>query len=159
MKKAIFLFTTGILTLSCSSDDDSTPNYTNDNIVGSWKIIDYHDNYFNNIQEVEENDEPCFSLQTKDFNSNLTLDFNYKYGNSCQNSGTTNNTFSINGNILTEIEPNGGYEPNTDYVVKYYIEELNDNTLKLKGFYVDEGVSGENPENGEYFYETWQKIE
>ena len=158
MKKLSLLLFTVIIYFSCSSDDNSSANYENNEIIGSWKITEYRDNIFNNIQEVDANDEPCFSLSTKTYNSNLILKDYYKYGNSCQNSGVTNKTFQINGNILTETEQNGGYESNTDYIVKYYIEELSSTKLKLKGFYVNEGVTGSNPDRSdEPFYETWIK--
>lgn len=157
MKKLFLLSIVLFINYSCSSDDSSSQNYSNQDILGNWRITEYRDDFYNNISEVDD-DEPCFSLSTKTYNSNLTLKDYYKYGSSCQNSGVNNKVFEINGNVLTETEIDGGYEPNTDYVVKYYIEELTSTTLKLKGFYVDEGVSGSNPDNSDNpFYETWVK--
>lgn len=156
MKKLFLLTIVFFIYSSCSSDDNSSQNYENQDIIGNWKITEYRDDYYNNISEVD--DEPCFSLSTKTYNSNLILKYYSKYGSSCQNLGVTNKIFEINGNVLTETIIDGGFEPNTNYVVKYYIEELTSTTLKLKGFYVDEGVSGYNPDNSDNpFYETWVK--
>lgn len=160
MKKIFLLSIIVFINFSCSSDDDLSQNYDNQDIVGNWEITEYRDNNFNNITEAES-DEPCFSLSTKTYNSNLTLDYYYKYGSNCENSGVNNKIYEIEDNVLTEIEVNAGYESSTDYVVKYYIEEFTSNSLKLKGFYVDEGYSDTNPEisDGDFFYETWVLIE
>ena len=160
MKKILLLLLVIFIYSSCSSDDEQPQNDNNSKIIGSWKITEYHDSQFNNITEVEANDEPCFSLQTSKYNSDNKLNFYYKYGNNCLSSGVTNKTFSIEDNVLTQTIINGGYEPNKDYVVKYIIEELNSNILKLTGIYVDEGVSNSNTNTStDPFYETWERID
>lgn len=144
------------INISCSSDEGQTQD---NDIIGLWKIIDYNDSQFSNIEEVEAVDEPCFSLQTKKYNSNGELNFYYKTGNGCQGSGVTNKIFFIEGDVLTETIVNGGDEPNSDYVVKYTIQELSSNILKLKGIYVDEGTIDEEVNVDDPFYETWERIE
>ena len=154
MKKLLFLLLVTVLSLSCSSDEEQR-NVGQDEILGDWKIIAYSDEQYSNIQEVDA-DEPCFSETIIKYNTNLSLIEYYKYGNNCSNTGSNNKIYSLDGNILTHTTVNGGYEPNTDYVVKYEIQELTSTTLKLKGIYVDEGVSGVPPET-EPFYSTWEK--
>jgi hypothetical protein len=156
MKKILVIILIASINISCSSDEEQTQD---NDIIGLWKIIDYNDNQFSNIEEVEAVDEPCFSLQTKKYNSNGELNFFYKYGNACQSTGVTNKVFSVEGDLLTETVINGGFEPNSNYVVKYTIEELSSNILKLKGIYVNEGNVGEEGNVDDPFYETWERIE
>lgn len=158
MKKLFILFLISTITLSCSSDDSSTTNFSNSDILGTWKITQYQDSQYSNISQVEA-DEPCFSQATMTYSNNSLLRDFYKYGTNCTNTGYIDKTYEIEGNVLTHTETNGGYEPNTDYVVKYQIQELTATTLKLKGIYVDEGVAGQNPNiSNNPFYETWEKV-
>lgn len=159
MKFNILVLISFFSLISCSSDDSSNV-IESQNLIGLWKIIDYNDSVFDNLADVEENDEPCFSLKTKKFNADFSLNDNYKYGNNCQNSGSIAKIYSIEGNILTETEINGGLQPNRDYIVKYEIQELTSTILKLKGIYVDEGVFETGTDiSDDPFYETWQLIE
>lgn len=160
MKRVALLFLTVLtvtFTSSCSSDDDSSLN--SGDIIGNWKLTNYNDPWINDIEELEDL-EPCESLQKRAFSSENITTLTYYYGNNCQYQGTRNDQFSISGNVLTITEPNGGYNPNTDYVVKYNIRTLNATTLVLEGFYVDEG-DGYNPNipQNERFTETWTRIE
>ena len=157
MKKILLIILLAPIYISCSSDDDEQSR--DNDIIGLWKIIDYNDSQFSNIEEVEAVDEPCFSLQTKKYNSSGELNFFYKTGDGCQSDGVTNKVFSIEGNLLTETIVNGGFEPNSDYVVKYTVQELSSDILKLKGVYVDEGTGNEDVEVEDPFYETWERIE
>ncbi len=100
MRKLFLLSIVLFINYSCSSDDSSSQNYSNQDILGNWRITEYRDDFYNNISEVDD-DEPCFSLSTKTYNSNLTLKDYYKYGSSCQNLGVNNKVFEINGNVLT----------------------------------------------------------
>ena len=157
MKKILLIILLAPVYMSCSSDDEQT--IQNNDIIGLWKIIDYNDSQFSNIEEVEATDEPCFSLQTKRYKSSGELNFFYKTGNGCQSEGVTNKVYSIEEEVLTETIVNGGDLPNSDYVVKYSIEELSSDILKLKGIYVDEGTGNEDVNVDDPFYETWERIE
>lgn len=161
MKKFLYLLLIVAFATSCSSDDEATTTFSQSDIVGRWKIIDYNDSQVGSLEEAEvAYDEPCFSLQEKEFFNNGVFDFYYRFGNNCQSQGSFEKNYTISGNVLTETEVGGGFDPNRDYIVKYYITEITQNTVKLQGFYVDEGHPASNDfvlENP--IYEEWQRID
>lgn len=159
MKKLITLISFFLL-LSCSNEENAVAFFSQNSIIGKWKITEYSDGIYDNIDEVEANEDACFSLQEKEFFENQTLDFKFKTGSNCQNNNVTQKKYKIEGNILTETIEEGGVNPPNDYIVKYRITELSANTLKIEGYYVNEGVNGAvYVEDETVFYETWVRVE
>ena len=128
-----------ILTLclffSCSSDDDSSENSNTSDILGKWVItqLDFVDNYLN--------PECAINSNTYEFQGNGNLIYEYSTGNNCTQNGTIIFEYSFEtSNKLIIITPNGGLNPENDYIEKFTIKSLSDNELVLEAYYVDEGV-------------------
>lgn len=151
--KRIILLSSVLLAISCSSDDGESQT-SNSSILGKWKITNYEEQG----QELEE----CEWLETKEYLSTGKIKDTYFYGNNCSTQGMNDNTlFTIEGDRLLTREPNGGMNPSKDYKVKYIIRSLNESTMVLEGYFVDEGVDGITPTEipvAERFTETWQKV-
>ena len=137
--------------ISCNNDDDNGNESVS--IVGKWKIIDFQENGYTL--------DACEMMEQREYKTDNTIIKTYFYGNNCQNSGTSNWTYSISDNKLFTKEPNGGLNPNKDYIINYNIISLTNTKLIIEGYFVDEGVNGvtptEIPQN-ERFTETWEKI-
>ena len=143
-----------IMILACNNEDDSINNSDDESIVGKWKIIDYEDGFGFTLTE-------CEMLEEREFRTDGMLRKTYFFGNNCQNSENNDWNFSVSNNKLFTNEPNGGLNQNNDYIINYNIVELNSTTLIIEGYYVDEGVDGETPQeipSGERFTETWERI-
>jgi len=100
-------------------------------------------------------------MEQREFKTDDTIKINYFFGDNCQNSGINNWTFTVSNNKLFTKEPNGGLNPDNDYIINYNILELNSTTLIIEGYYVDEGVDGITPQEiptGQRFTETWKRI-
>ncbi|MDB9874393.1 hypothetical protein OAC97_03965 [Flavobacteriaceae bacterium] len=128
-----------LLTLSlifaCSSDDDNSDNSNSSEILGKWVItqLDFEDNYLNPECAVNNN--------THEYLSNGNLIYDYTTGNNCTQTGTINFEYSFeDNNKLVKTTPNGGLNPENDYVEKYTIKSLTEEELILEAYYVDEGV-------------------
>lgn len=156
MKKIKFTLTilSIILVFACNNEDDSINNTDDVSIVGKLKIIDYQDGFGFTLTECEMQEE-------REFKTDGALRKTYFFGNNCQNSSFNDWIFTVSENKLFTNEPNGGFNSSNDYVINYNILELNSTILIIEGYYVDEGVDGETPQeipNGERFIETWERI-
>jgi hypothetical protein len=153
-KNKIFLAVLTIcLIFSCSSDNDSSNLVNSSDIIGKWKIIDFQENGFT----LDE----CEMMAEREFKTDNTIKKLYFYGNNCQNSGTSDWTFTVSENKLFTKEPNGGHNSSKDYIVNYNILELNSTTLTIEGYFVDEGVDGVTRQeipSADRFTETWERI-
>ena len=143
------------LIFSCNSNDEKSTNSSN--ILGKWVItqLDFEDNYSYPDCAVNNN--------TYEFLDNGNLIYKYITGSNCSQSGTNNYKYSIEGsNKLVKTEPNGGYNPQNDYIEKYTIKVLTETQLILEAYYVDEGLDdGEgiiNIPQEDRREEIWEKI-
>jgi len=151
------IFIISVLFLSCNKDDDNV-SINQENLIGKWKITNYQDSEISNLEELIQY-EPCGGQDVFDFSTNGILYFSYAYGDDCSRTGTNNLKYDLSGNVLTTIEEDGGYNPNTDYVIKYQVITITDSTLILKAVYVDDGF-GDNPDlsNEEMFTVSFKRI-
>lgn len=147
-----------VFVFSCSSDDNGSKNITADQMIGKWIITDYSDSQIKSLAELVKV-EPCGDRDVFDFSTNGILYFSYAYGTNCSSSGTNNLKYSLSGNLLTTVEEGAGYNPNTDYIVKYQVVAVTSSTLILKAVYVDDGY-GDNPDlsNEEMFTVSFKRI-
>ncbi|WP_445957339.1 lipocalin family protein [Yeosuana sp.] len=156
------LYTKTILTLlticfiiSCSSNDEKSTDSSD--LLGKWLItqLDFEDNYSYPNCAVNNN--------TYEFISNGDLVYKYVTGSNCTQTGTNNYKYTVDGNVLTKTEPNGGYNPNNDYIEKFNIKVLTETKLILEAYYVDEGLdNGEgiiNIPKEDRREEIWEKID
>lgn len=143
MKKLLFLFAT-VLLISCSSDDNSNPT-TENSIVGKWQLNQILE-YGNPITGYTCN--PAFDVTQFMANGNSTS----KYADLDNNGNcvqfTDNNTFTVQGNILTET-----YAGTYDYIYQYKIIELTNTSLRLE-------LQSETFDNGSdsYTYESGEEV-
>ncbi|MFS4484365.1 lipocalin family protein [Hyunsoonleella sp. 2307UL5-6] len=133
MKKT-FLFFLAIISLGCSSSDDNSNTENNSDILGKWVItqLDFEDNYSYPECAVNNN--------TYEFMDNGDLIYKYVTGSSCNQTGTNNYEYNVEGSVMTKIEPNGGFNPENDYIEKFNVKELTQTKLVLEAYYVDEGL-------------------
>ncbi len=158
MKILLFLLLTSIVLFSCSSDD-STRSISQDEIFGKWALTDI------TFQGTSVNPDDCELMLTYEFLENNTLDIN-EYDAIGNNpncvlvSGNETITYTIDGNVLTYINPTGGFNGG-EFVQKLNILELNAQSLKLELFYEIDGFEddgeGTIPEP-ERFVDIFTKI-
>ena len=118
----IFLALSIGIFFSCTSDDDSTsPSLSNDElIIGSWTWTAQSEN------GVTEDLSNCNLLETYVYNGTQAEQIDY-YGDACDQSYSSTENYSIDGNILTFSDVDDA----TDFYSEEIIE-LNATTLKLK---------------------------
>ena len=157
MRTSLLLITFLLLTISsCTKDGNSDSPKTSD-ILGKWVItqLDFEENYGYPNCAIDNN--------TYEFISNGDLIYNYITGSNCNQTGTNNYKYTVDGNILTKTEPNGGYNPNNDYIEKFNIKVLTETQLILEAYYVDEGLDNGggiiNIPQVDRREEIWKKIE
>ncbi len=163
MKKILLPFVCLLfLAFRCSDDDDDVEHHFakyKTNIVGKWMISDYSSGSVKNLAELDKF-EPCSSKGLKTFNSDDSVLETYFFGKDCNENSANLKGYKLHRNTVTITEKGGGKEQATDYVTKYDIIELNSSKLVIKGYYVDEGIKGQDPllNEEEYFTYTYKKI-
>lgn len=154
-KNVLLAILTFCFIVSCSSNDENPANSSD--ILGKWVItqLDFEENY--SYPDCAVNND------TYEFLSNGDLIYKYVTGSTCSQSGTRNFKYSIEGNNkLVKTTPNGGYNPENDYIEKYTIKVLTETQLTLEAYYVDEGLdNGEgiiNIPQEDRREEIWERI-
>lgn len=119
----IFLILSIGIFFSCNSDDDSTnPTFTNaELIIGSWTWSAQSENGVDSGNLTD-----CQLLETFIYDGTQVEKIDY-YGDACDQSYSSTENYSIDGNILTFSDVDDA----TDFFSEEIIE-LNATTLKLK---------------------------
>lgn len=92
MKKLLVLLFVGLLTISCSSNDDET--FSNDPIIGSWRLTSIIKDGTDLATTCDKRQTATFDEEGKVSITNFSLDSN----GTCSISETRNGTWSPNGN-------------------------------------------------------------
>lgn len=159
MKKILLLFVGLALLVSCSSDDGNSESNKKERIIGNWLLVDYSDSSTPDISEILK-EVPCAAKQMTTFNIDQTMVETSFYGDNCDEISFSTSNYEVEGEVLNTINTEGGFEPGSDSVVKFYIKELTASKLVIQCFYIDLGIGHPNPEltEEEYYTLTYKRI-
>lgn len=127
LSKLFLILTVGLL-VACSSDDSSSSNSFETDIIGTWELLSLTANGVDLLQNEE-----CFSTLTFTSSTLVSTDyFDNEDGNGCVvDDISAPGTYSISGNMLT-----GTVDGET---ITFEIIQLNSTTLKLEAAITEEG--------------------
>lgn len=158
MKKSILLFVAALAAFGCSSDETGrSASIDADSIVGKWRLVS------KTISGEPTEISDCQQLHPfVFFNADMTSSETegYPEGGSCD-SYEYDYAYTVNGNVLNEVELGGGSIP---FERKQRIIDLTEETLVLKLYYTRQenpsgGVDEQTYPESEQVVSTFERVE